>query len=89
MATIDFPDPAVTGNLAVRISVSGGVGSAAVGFYAPGYAELPFASFDPADFSGPEQTANRAAIALLVTKAKARQEAIAATNGNTINWVTP
>jgi len=97
MATIDFPDPAVTGNLAIRISVSGGVGSATVGFYADGAPTLPFVSFDPADFTAPEQAANHAAILGLLTKAKAKQEAMAAAhtdeNGNpdpnTINWVAP
>lgn len=98
MAVISFPDPALTHTgIAVRIQVSAGSGSATVGFYSPGAPELPYASFDPSDFSPQEQAANAAAIGLLVSKAKAKQEAIAAAHTdeygnpdpNTIEWVTP
>lgn len=98
MAVIQFPDPALTHTgIAVRIQVSEGSGSATVGFYVPGSPTLPYASFDPSDFSPQEQAANAAAIALLVTKAKAKQEAIAAAHTdedgnadpNTIEWVAP
>lgn len=89
MANINFPDPAITLNVTFRVSVSGGVSSAAVGFYAPSYGELPFASFDPSDFTAPQQAANAALRDAMIAKAKARQEEMATARGDTINWVAP
>lgn len=98
MAVIQFPDPALSHTgIAVRIQVSEGSGSAAVAFYAPGAAALPYAIFDPSDFTPQEQAANAAAIGLLVAKAKVKIAAMAAAHTdedgnadpNTIEWVTP
>jgi hypothetical protein len=94
MATLNIPDPALTHTFVVVIQVSEAAPSVTVRL--PNDALWP-ASFGPEEFTGPEQTANQAALALLVSKAKARWEAHAAAhtdeNGapdpNTINWVAP
>lgn len=87
MSTLNVPDPAQTHTFVVRIQVSEGAPSVSV--MLPDSSGLWPASFGPEEFSGPEQTANQAALALLLSKAKARWEAGAVENGNTINWVAP
>jgi hypothetical protein len=95
MAVINVPDPALTHTFVVRIQVSEAAPSVSV--MLPDSSGLWPASFGPEEFTGPEQTANQAALALLVAKAKARWEAAAAAHTdesgapdpNTINWVAP
>lgn len=96
MSTLYIPDPALTHTFAILVQVNGDTTNASVTVRLP-TDTLPPASFDPSDFSGPEKTANQAVIGALITKAKARLEAMAAahTDGdgtpspNTINWVAP
>jgi len=87
MANLNVPDPAQTHTFVVRIQISEAAPSVSV--MLPDSAGLWPASFGPEEFTGPEQTANQAALALLLSKAKARWEAGAAENGNTITWTTP
>lgn len=95
MAVLDIPDPALTRTFVVRIQVSEASPSVSVSL--PDSSGLWPASFGPEEFTGPEQTANQAALALIVAKAKARWEAGAAAHTdeqgnadpNTINWTAP
>jgi len=86
MATINIPDPSVTLNATALVQSSGGDKSVTVRLPSGADGGLPPASFGPEEFSGPEQAANQAVLAALLTKAKTRWQAIAADNGNTINW---
>lgn len=96
MSTLYIPDPAQTHTFVILVQVNGSLANASVTVRLPTDAVTP-AAFDPSDFSGPEQAANQAVVSALVTKAKARWEAMAAahTDGdgnpdpNTINWVAP
>ncbi len=84
---INVPDPALTGTFSVLIQVSEGAGSGTVRL--PDSSGLSAASFDPEQFTAPEQAANQASLALLLVKAKARWQAMAAENGDTITWTAP
>ena len=95
MAILNINDPANPETFVVLVQVSEGAKSVTV--RVPDASGLPPAAFNPNDFSAPEQAANHAVLAALVTKAKARWEAMAAAhtdeNGNpdpnTINWIAP
>ncbi len=87
MATINVIDPLQSQTFVVLLQVSSGDGSVTVRL--PDSSGQPPASFNPDDFSAPEKAANQAVLGALVTKAKTRLEAMAAENGNTINWTAP
>jgi len=96
MANLNIPDPALTHTFVILVQVSGDTTAASVTVRLPNDA-MPPASVDPSDFSGPEKTANQAVIGALVTKAKAKWEAMAAAHvaddgtpsPNTITWTAP
>ena len=95
MAILNINDPANPETFVVLVQVSEGAKSVTVRTNES--SGLPPASFGPEEFTAPEQAANHAVLAALVTKAKARWEAMAAAhtdeNGNpdpnTINWIAP
>ncbi len=96
MSTLNIPDPALTqSSFVVLVQVSEGEKSVTVRL--PESSTNMIAAFNPDDFSAPEKAANQAVMGALITKAKARLEAMAAAhtdeNGNpdpnTINWIAP
>lgn len=87
MSNLNVPDPAQTHTFVIRIQVSDA--SPSVSVTLPDSSGLWPASFGPEEFTQQEQTANQAALSLLLLKAKARWEAMAAENGNTITWIAP
>ena len=87
MATLNVPDPAIVKTLSMRFSITEGVGSLSVSL--PETYNLPSASFGPEEFSGPQLAAVASLRSTVIAMTKTRQEAFAAANGNTINWVVP
>lgn len=87
MAILSVPNPTTPASqqtFVMLIQVSEGAGS--ITFRFPESSGLPACSFGPEEFTAPEIAANQAQLALLVAKAKARAEAMAAENGDTISW---
>lgn len=87
MAILTVPDPAIVKTLSMRFQILEGVGHLAVNL--PDIYDLPSVSFDPEDFTAPQLATIAGLRDAVILKVKAREEAMAIANGNTINWTAP